>query len=188
MYTFRNPAGLSAASGKEMGNAPASRTSQRPKAIIVYCFSQKNLSFSPSFSPSVCGRKRGFSFFEDLSSVSPIRERCCFPSLCMRAPAILAALLPSSLLRPGDLFFSLYFPRGPVISSGRFAVFSQRSLWRAVFRQTGVLTSPPSFIGLWFMPFHKNKAADACGLLFPPLRLSSYRSNCRAYSHRWNTG
>lgn len=64
MYTFRNPAGLSAASGKEMGNAPASRTSQRPKAIIVYCFSQKNLSFSPSCIPSVCGRRCGrFSFF-----------------------------------------------------------------------------------------------------------------------------
>ena len=159
-----------------------------PKPLLCTVFHKRTFPSLLPVSPPFAAESAVFSFFKDLSSVSPIRERCCFPSLCMRAPAILAALLPSSLLRPGDLFFSLYFPKGPVISSGRFAVFSQRSLWRAVFRQTGVLTSPPSFIGLWFMPFHKNKAADACGLLFPRLRLSSYRSNCRAYSHRWNTG
>lgn len=113
MYTFRNPAGLSAASGKEMGNAPASRTSQRPKAIIVYCFSQKNLSFSPSCIPFRLRQKaRFFVFFEDLSSVSPIRERVV-------SPAFVCAL---------RLYWRLFCRlRFPVQGIYFFTVFSKRA-------------------------------------------------------------
>lgn len=156
-----------------------------PKSLLCTVFHKKTFPSLLPASPPFAAESAVFSFFEDLSSVFPIRDRCCFPSIGMRAPAIFAFVFFAS--PSGGIYFFTAFSKRACHKQRSICCFFAEDFPARRFPPNGCSHFAAVF-GIWFMPFHKNKAADACGLLFPRLRLSSYRSNCRAYSHRWNTG